>query len=294
MDRISIITGLISMLCWGIGDFLISIVVRKFKTYKTMFLNNLNFVLILVPFLFFINLNISFSNLILIIISGFIFLIASYNFYEAFRIGNLSIVAPITSSYPLLTVIFLTIIFKIELSFFSVISIFLLIIGVMLISIDIKNIKKMNFKKGISNALLTMFFWGIYFFLLEIISNNKTFLGINFPEMSLFSLFVYINYSISIPQLIYSLSKNGIPKINFKKEKKQLIITLIASMIAIVAWFSLNFGYIYANSALVTPISSLYPAITIFLAMIFYKEKLVFNQKIGIIIILIGLIMINL
>jgi transporter family protein len=48
-------------------------------------------------------------------------------------------------------------------------------------------------------------------------------------------------------------------------------------------------GLTVADVSFLVPISSLYPAVTVILALIFFKEKLVKNQIIGVIIIITGL-----
>jgi len=44
---------------------------------------------------------------------------------------------------------------------------------------------------------------------------------------------------------------------------------------------------------IVAPVSATFPVVTIFLARIFFGEKLEFNQKTGVILVLIGLILLS-
>ena len=94
--------------------------------------------------------------------------------------------------------------------------------------------------------------------------------------------------------MIFSILHKGQTKLRDLKKNNIFWFVLVAQLIYTVAWAVINYGVSVGNTALITTISSLYPAITVILALIFYKEKLVLNQKIGILIILIGLILISL
>jgi drug/metabolite transporter (DMT)-like permease len=55
------------------------------------------------------------------------------------------------------------------------------------------------------------------------------------------------------------------------------------------AWLLFSTGLSISEASFLVPISSLYPAVTVILALIFFKEKLAKNQILGICIIIVGL-----
>ena len=68
-----------------------------------------------------------------------------------------------------------------------------------------------------------------------------------------------------------------------------LLVGIIDILGAVFYAFSATKGMI----SIVGPIAALFPAVTIVLARIFLKEKLIFNQKIGVVSILVGLVLLS-
>lgn len=290
---ISIITGLVPMLCWGIADFLQSIVVRKINTYKAMFINNVLGIIVTLPFWFFINKSIHMNNLILLSIGGLIQVVAMYNFFQSMKIGEVSIVAPISATYPLVTLALLVFLLGQQISLFKILAILILIMGIILTSTDLRKIKHMHTVSGIKESIITLFCWGTYFFIMELIAKNTLLFGINFPATDAMTTFFYSNITMAVPMLFFSMYKKGILQKKDYKLKKIMLIVIVNAIIYTTAWIVINYGFVNGITAIIAPISSLYPAITVLLAEYFYKEKLVINQKIGLVIIFIGLILIS-
>ena len=291
----SVIVGLIAMLTWGIADFLQSIPVRKIGIYKTMFLSNFFGYILLLPIFFFRQyLSISFSNLVLLFIGGFFQAIAVKNFYEAMQTGEIAIVTPISASYPLVSVILFILFLGSKLNFITGIAIFILILGIVLTSTDIKKLKNIREAKGVNQAIIAFFIWGVEFFVLDLVAKEHILFGISFPETSYIAVFFFSSLFNGLFMLVYSLMNKGLPtKLEIKDIKKPILIILITAITYAFTWIVVNYGLAIGNSAVVTSISSIYPLICVILAMIFYKEKLVLNQKIGIVTIVIGLVLIS-
>ena len=188
----SVIVGLIAMLTWGIADFLQSIPVRKIGIYKTMFLSNFFGYILLLPIFFFRQyLSISFSNLVLLFIGGFFQAIAVKNFYEAMQTGEIAIVTPISASYPLVSVILFILFLGSKLNFITGIAIFILILGIVLTSTDIKKLKNIREAKGVNQAIIAFFIWGVEFFVLDLVAKEHILFGISFPETSYIAVFFF-------------------------------------------------------------------------------------------------------
>ena len=294
MLSISIIAGLIPMVCWGFADFLQSTVIRKLGVYKTIFLSNVMVLLMTIPFAFFSDLSVAYSNLFILFFGGITQTFSIFFFYESMRKGEISIVLPISASYPIITVLLLWSLLGNTIGFVTGLSILILILGVMLISTDLKKLKHLHTVAGVRESVYTLLLWGFYFFVLEVASKKTLLFGIDFPEMTFMSLFIYSYIFTSIFMLVFSIIKKGVlTKKDLKKNKKIVFREIYIQIIYLVSWLVLNYGFILGRAELIAPISSLYPAIAVILAIIFYKEKLVFNQKIGILTILLGLFLIS-
>ncbi len=291
---ISVLAGLIPMFAWGIADFLQSIAIRKLGTYKTMFSANVIGILTTLPFLFITDLNIEINNFVILFIGALLQVFAIYGFYKSMEIGEISIVVPVSASYPLVTVFLLVVLLSQQLSIMTLVAIFVLIFGIILTSTDLKKIRNIHTVKGIKESLYALFGWGIYFFILDLASKESTLFGLSFPQTHYLTIFLYSNLMLGTAIAVFAILKKGYKIQKDLANKKPFLILLLTSVIYTVAFVVLNYGIQEGNTAIIAPISSLYPVITVVLAVLFYKEKLVTNQKIGIATILLGLVLISL
>lgn len=276
--------GLITMLCWGVADFLQTIPTRKIGTARTMFFSSLIGLLpTSIAIIFFrtsLVIDTKLSGLLLI---GSIFnLSAVYFFFTSFEKGEVSVVTPISASYSLVTIFLAFVFLGDRLSPQAWAAVTVLVIGIILTSTDIKKLKNLHTAKGVKESLLAMCFWGIYFFVLGIVSET-------YGPANLFMQTGVINGLVT---LIFSYAIGGRPKKNGMTKNIYLILW-INMVIYTVAWVTLNYGLTLEVVSLVAPISSLYPSITVLLAAVFYKEKLVTNQILGILLIFTGIVLLS-
>jgi len=284
----SITSGLFSMLGWGIGDFLAAKASRKIGFILTFFIAQIfGFLIILIYF--FVNfqtLNIANIPKFFIILSiiGLLSTIATLAYYKGLKEGQVSLVSPIGASWAIITVILSMIFLKEILQKNQIIAILLVILGIILVSINIREllkIKKINLFIGVKEGLIAMFGWGICFFLLT-------------PMVKVLGWFLptFLSKLISILFLTFYIftSKQSL-KINFPNPI--LIWIFLIGLLDVVAFFAYSFGVIREYASIIAPIAASYPLVTVLLARIFLKEKFVLNQIIGIISIIFGLILIS-
>ncbi|MBN2367901.1 EamA family transporter [Candidatus Woesearchaeota archaeon] len=296
MLSLGIISGLAAMFGWGIADFLQSIPVRKMGPYKTMFVSNVFAVLLTFPAIFFLgSLYISSSNLALLLLGGIFQVVAIEYFYKSMEIGELSIVSPISASYSIITVFLVVIFLGKELSMLTFLSIVLIVLGIVLTSTDIRKISQLKTVKGVKESLVPLVLWGVYFFFSDLVAGNNTLYGINFPETNYLVLFFYSNLINNLLMLVYVLflRKGWVSRKDFSGNKV-LPVLFISSVFYAIIWLVVNYAISKGFVSIVAPISSLYPVVIVILALLFYKEKLVLNQKIGIATVLAGLFLISL
>lgn len=278
------------MISWGIADFLQSISVRKLTTAQVMFISNIFWLILVIPFAFFIDLSISLNSLIAVILGAIIQLIALVKLYEAMKIGEVSIVIPISASYPIISVLLLIFLLGNKLKLLTFGAIVIMTLGIALASTDVRKLRHIHTVKGVKEAVIALLFFGIYFFVLELLSTDVTFF-LNFKALGPYTFFFYTSFFNGLAMVLYGFFNKG--KIDMKKAKTVIPYMIVAEIIYLIAWIGLTYGFSYGDSAIVTAISSLFPAITIVLALIFYKEKLVANQYFGILMILAGLFIVS-
>jgi len=297
MVSIAVITGLIVMFLWGVAGFMMTVPVKKIGTLKTQFLSNTLAIipLILVLLTSFDLLIITNTNLFLLLIAGVLMVLGIYSYYKGIEIGgDVSVLSPVQGSYSIITVILSVLILKESFSFLKSASIVLIFLGIFLTSTNLKKLKQLRTTKGIKYGLIALVCLGIQFFILGVVSKETTLFGLYSTSthyMSVYFFTTIINPGLFI---LFALIKKEIPTLKEIKMKEVYPVILITYVMFAVAWIVLNYGLAKDQVSLLVPISSLNPAITVILAVIFYKEKLVFNQKLGILVVLAGLFLISL
>lgn len=297
--------GLIAMLCWGFADFFQALAIKKTSSLKIMFFSNLlGFFPTIIAFFYFLlkgYINIDLKNFLIISFGAFINLFAIKNFLKSYEEGEISIVTPISASYSIITVI-LSIIFLGEiLTKVKILSISLCILGIFLVSTDFEKIhyKKLRYTyltKGIKESIFAFLGWGVYFFIIGFVSKNLSNLNIS-KINSATSLFFITGILSNILLICYSYIKAKKQIIVKNKiinlEKKILFILIFNFFLYNIAWIAVNYGIALDYVSIIAPISSLYPAITVILSSFFLKEKLLLNQKTGIILTILAMFLIS-
>jgi len=299
MLSIGIIAGLVAMFCWGIADFIQAVLAKKLGTPKTVLISNsigmvVNIAMILVFFSLGYGYVLNRVESSILIFACLLQAVASFAFITAFEKGEVSIVAPLSGTYSLVTVLLAVFILGEVLTLYKIISIIFIILGIVLVSTDFSKLKNLHTVNGVKEVLVAVLLWGVYFFLLAYIKDmyllragvesSKLILGMNIYLMT--SLFGGI-FSI----LIALMLKAAIKREDIKSNTAVLFFANLILYTA--AWIAVNVGLVTELVSLLAPVSSLYPAITVLLAAIVLKEKLVKNQYIGLVTILAGIFLLG-
>ncbi|CAN5146007.1 hypothetical protein BH09PAT2_BH09PAT2_02980 [soil metagenome] len=283
-----ILAGLIAMLGWGGGDFLAALSSRKIGTLKTVFWMQL-ISLFLASLFFLANLG-SFkfdhitTYIIVLGIAGLLQVIAYIAFYSGMAKGMVSIVSPIGSTFALVTVVLSILFYNEHIIFRQVIAIVLTFAGIFLVSTDIRalfNIKKVSLLKGVKEAIIAMFAWGISLFLIAPASKE---LGWFLP------VFILKSFVLFFVTILLIAKRESI---QIKSDAKTYGLLLAIGVLDIAAFLGYSLGVSSESASVVAPISGAFSMIAVLLARIYIKEKLVTNQIYGILLIVIGLIVLN-
>jgi len=279
-----LVLGITAMILWGINDYLLTLAVRKtgvFRTYLWERFIGLIFLIILYLFFFYEPIPWSFTIASFVIIMTLSGTIGQIAFYKGLKKGNVSVVSPLANSWPLVTVLVSIIFLKEAPTMLQILAIIILLFGGALISFRYKDLFSINIKKaavGVPYALVALLCWGIYFVFLDLLVERigwflPIFLGTILIIVSALPYAKITNKNISIPTNV-------------------LIILIFAGVFEDIALFLYAIAVSSEFNFLIAPLGALVPLITIILAWILLKEKLVFNQYIGIIVVLVGLVLI--
>jgi len=195
------------------------------------------------------------------------------------------VVAPITASWSVITVLLAAFLFAERLAPIQIVGVVAVFIGVFFASTNFvelkKRIKMGRWSAGAADAVIAMIAWGISYALLKPITYAVG------PVMALFLLKV-----LAVATLF---TWTGMTKTKISLPAKIIFLLLaVAGLLDFSAFLAFNFSLNTQYVAVVSAIAATAPAVTIGLAYIFLKERIVVNQKLGIIAILAGLILIAL
>ncbi|MCK5290171.1 MAG: EamA family transporter [Candidatus Aenigmarchaeota archaeon] len=277
-----IIFGLISMLGFGLSSSLSPIPAKRLGVMNAVFFRGIFMCLIFILLLPFFLSGTTFSSkyiLIALAISVLAFIPLS-TFLKALSIGKLGIISPIANSSIIFTVLFSILFFNESLNTVQFGSILLILLGIILISINFKDIKNSHIFKmssGIPYALLTCVLWGLMFSLYKI------------PVMVIGPILtaLIIEIGIFIISLIQIL-KTG-KKINMP-DRSTLNYLILLSIFTAIGGAFFNFGIMVAEVSIVAAISMANPLIATIYGKYVYKETISIQQYLAISFILIGIV----
>jgi drug/metabolite transporter (DMT)-like permease len=280
--------GLLSMASWGIADFLAAKSSRKIGFALTLLWSQIfGFFIISIYFLTnfqLFNLSDVPKFLLILAIAGILNMIAGLAYFKGLKEGKVSLVSPIGASFALIIVILSILFFKETLTANQIIGIILIILGLPLLSINIKKIsgvKKIDTLVGAKEGLVAMLGWGFSLFLI-------------IPAIKVLNWFLPI-FIFRFFTLLFLLSYVFFGKQSFKISFPitSLALPLLIGLLDVIAFFGYSFGIKGEYASIVAPIVASFPLITVILARVFFKEKIVLNQALGIISVITGLILIS-
>ncbi|MGM5484894.1 MAG: EamA family transporter [Nanobdellota archaeon] len=270
--------GLLSMLGFGISDAIVRVPSNSIGTRKTIYFRNLMVSLFLLIALFFMESSFSWGYVLFTLSISLLGYIALASFYRGMKTGKVGVVSPIANSSFVFTVLFSVIFFKENLGINQVISIIGIVIGVILLSVNFRELKESDFLKtssGVPFALLTCFLWGLLFFLFKIPVNV---IG---PALTAFVL--------EFGVMVFSGLHSGF---SVKVDRKNFKYLMIMALLGTVAILSFNIGITMEDVSIVAAVTSSSPLVTAIYGNLVYKEKMTGKEIIAVLLIITGLVII--
>ncbi len=280
---LSILLGIGGMFGWGIYDFLGGVFAKQIGSFKSLFWSQLAGLISIFLLAIVVKSSVNVSVLVIVLSSiAAIFYSAGYLFFfKGFEIGNVSIIAATMNLWAVFTMLFAFMFMGQRLSAIQTLGVVMIIFGAALASLNWSEIRNQSFQlpAGVKEAVFGAFFFGVFWNVSEIISEKVGWL--------LTTLIVKLGIVLFL--LIFSFLARQ--KIRFTKTStKTKYIILLMGVIEAVAVTLVNYGLTIGDAILITPVASALSIVTILLAIIFLKDKVIKIQGIGIATAIIGII----
>jgi drug/metabolite transporter (DMT)-like permease len=287
---------IITFFCWGIADLFYKLGNKeKYSHLKTGIIVGLVMGIHATIYLIYKNININILDLFKYLPVSILYISSMIIGYKGLRYLELSISSPIQNTSGVITSILLLIFFHEVLPIETFVAIFLIFIGIFLLSlIEIKTKKEVRneYKKNNTKSktfFLTILFPIIYCFL----DGLGTFLdGIYLDKLSLINedtaLIAYEYTFFIYGFLTYIYLKIKGEKLNILKEKEKISAAIFETLG--------QFFYVFAmssNSIISSSVIGSYSILSLILSRVFLKEKLSIKQYICILFVIIGIVILS-
>lgn len=225
----------------------------------------------------------------LLFLINFIFGIAisfgNYLLNEAFKRSNVSLIGIIVQSFPAVVLLLSALIFKDTVTGRQIFWFIIIFSGVFFCTLnfrDFNNSKLFN-DSGIKLTLIAVLIFSIYFTFFRIFSDSYGWFWANYIS------FISFPAAVVIFKYLFKIKE----KIEIPKNKKVLTATFLSGLLLRGGDIALNYGISSGLASIVTPIAGASPTLFITLSSLVFKDPITKQQKIGIGICLLGIVLLS-
>lgn len=283
-----LLLALITYIGWGSGDIFGVFATRKIGAYKTtffVFLFGFLAASFYLPFSLSDIHKITLGFLLLNIVFGTSVLTGNYLLNEAFRRSSASVVGILVQSFPAVVLVLSAIFFKDTITTKQIFWVILIFLGMFLCTINFSDFKKGKLiaDQGIKYALIGSVIFSIYFTFLRVFINTYGWFWANYISIASFPL------ALILVKTLFHIKE----PIVLPKQRIVLVATLISAVFLRGGDIALNLGISSGFTSIVTPIAAASPTLFIALASIIFKDPVSKQQKIGIGVSLLGIVLLS-
>lgn len=214
---------------------------------------------------------------------GIIFLTGNILINEALVLSSVSLIGTIVAFNPILTMLFSIVIFRDAVSPLQWIIISIVLFGVFLCTVDMKDLKRgIGFgDRGILYSFIAVILMASYFTFIRFPMSQA---GWYWP--------ILIGYCAVPLVFVYANIRNI--KLVFPFDRYTIIPILGSAIFLRSADIAFNVGLSWFGSTLIAPIAGAYPSLFIILSFIFFHDAIKLRQRVGIFITIIGVVIFSL
>ncbi|HEX5425867.1 MAG TPA: EamA family transporter [Candidatus Acidoferrales bacterium] len=289
-----IFLGLTAAICWGVADFCARFGSQRIGAFRTLFYMQIVGLVLMTVYLEphggLMPLTHGWRPWAFAAIAGVLSTVGSLALYHAFRIGVMSVVAPISSSYPAITVV-LAFVSGERLPVHRVAGLVVIIIGVILAATSFAALTAKagptdsaphaQLSRGVGWSIFAAIAFGIMFW----------FIGFHVVPLTGAAFSVWMIRLSTIGTLALLV----LPARQTLKLPSGSVWWFVAAIgvTDTTAYFANNAGLGTGHVSVVSVLASLYGAVTVLLSWIFLRERLERSQWVGIALIFIGIISVS-
>ena len=278
----SIVFGLLAAFGWGIADFIAALIAKRVGVLRTAFGVHLSSVSVTTIYLLLASSLSLLSTTQWIALAGLAALgfVTYLCFYKALQIGPIAIVSPIVGAYAMIVILLAVVVAGERLSGLQVIAASASIGGVVLTSLNLRNLKARQglLGKGALYGLIAMLGLGL----------SQYFIGILSRDIGWF-LPIYVSRLFTFAMLA--------PVLLIWRQLPWQRFTVIlffgvafAGITEIAGLFAFSRGTEIGIISIVAAASTVYPVLPVLGGLLIFRERLSPNQWIGLVIAMIGLL----
>jgi drug/metabolite transporter (DMT)-like permease len=279
----SIFCGLVSMLTYGLSNVFSQPLAKKYGPAEMLFLRGVVIVVILaitaVPSYAYLT---HYREVVLTLLLGMAGYLPVLAFMHGIKVSRIGIVAPISGTSPLITVLLSAFILGAVIHPLQWIAVLIVIGANVIMSIDIKNWRNSNvlqLSSGIPFALLATIGWGAFYFFLVYSTN---WLG---PWMSAFLVEAGVTIAAGIHLVLSS------KKIQYREIVSKSII--FNSLLLCFGTVGFTIGVHYFNVGIVASLSNSTAIVSAIGATYFFHEHLTRKEKIAASVMIAGIVVLT-
>jgi transporter family protein len=270
------------MLGFGLADFVAKTVLNKASAFRTVLISqSIGSVLYLVLMVFYDLALPDVSLLLLSILSGSLSAVVLFSFYKALSIGKASLVSPVSSCLTIVAVVLSFLILGETLTGLQTLVVASVFLGMLLVAFETSTTKSASSNMSMLFALVVVFLGGANTIVQKwIAASGHYLLGFSLARL------VMVGFLFSLTPLLGK--ETPMPKVT-----RMYLIMGLLGVLDVTAFFAWFMGLRQGLVSIVTPIANSSPTITIILAHIFLRERVLLHQKIGIVIIILGVVLLS-
>jgi len=282
VEIISISYGVVSMVGWGFGDLMAKRIVGPLGYYRLLlYIQLVGLVpLFLLAALFTPPVPSSLRTMSLILATGVCTVLSYSFFYKGLAVGKASIISPIVSTSAIVAMVLSFAILGERLNLMQIGCIAMVLVGILVISMKPDSFGRPE--KGIVYAVACVLSAGLNSILIKLVSMDIGGLGTLFFNRILVTLLLVI--LLPFFRNSFSIDTPG------GNSLKTIVVIGLAEFMA---GLSFVFGVSVGIVSIIAPVSSASPAVTVVLAQVFLKERLVRVQKIAVVLAILGIVLLS-
>ena len=271
-----------SMLGFGLADFMAKAVLNKASTFRTVLISQTIGSILYVGLMVFYDLALPDASLFLMtLVSGSLSAVVLFAFYKALSLGKASLVSPVSSCLIVVAVVLSLLILGETLTGLQTIVIALVFLGMLLAAFEKSATKSSSSNMSMLFTLAVVFLGGANTIIQKwIAASGHYLLGFSLARLVavglLFCLTPLLGKEASTPRVARMYVTMG-----------------LLGVLDVTAFFAWFLGLRQGSVSIVTPIATSSAPVTIILAHVFLRERVLLHQKIGIVIIILGVALLS-